>query len=77
MLTVLTGALYMEIMLSLAINRPFQIDLTASLKSIKGVQIILHNTLSLFGVADDCWVEVGVVAIFIYGQNQIYNLYGT
>jgi len=67
----------MEIKLSLTINRPFQIDLTASLKSIKGVQIILDKTLSLFGVADDCWIEVGVVTVFIYRQNQIYNVYST
>lgn len=64
----------METMLSLAINRLFQIDLNVSLKNIKGAQIILHNMLSLFGVADDCWVEVGV---FTYGQNQIYNVYST
>lgn len=56
-------------MLSLAINRLFQIDLTVSLKNVKGAQIILHNTLSLFGVADNCWVEVDVVTIFTYGQN--------
>lgn len=60
-------------MLSLAINRLFQIDLTVSLKNVKGAKIILHNKFSLFGVVNDCWVEVGFVTIFIYGQNQIYN----